>query len=420
MATIEDMAIAHTQTSGAEATPDAGGWRSRVCNAAELQNRSFPPMRWVVPSIVPEGATLLVSRPKLGKSWLMLDLAVAIAAGRFTLGEIKPAQGAVLYLALEDGHRRLQRRITKLLPSFNGSWPMPLEICTEWRRGQGGLADIRDWITSATSPRLIIIDTLAQFRPMASGKQTLYTEDYNAIVGLQKLASEFNIGIIIVHHDRKSEAEDVFDTASGSLGLTGAADTILMMKRLAGTVSLHVRGRDIEDKELALSFDKATCRWSVQGAAADVRRSSERKRVLMALENGPLGVKEIVLAAELKSRNAADQLIFKMVKDGEIVRSDRGQYALPEASPPDPSKIDKIRNSEEHPIEKQKIISADANLIDLTGDKDSAPTSQPDYPDLPAFVDRRANGHGDHRKPALGPVGDSLDDLEPPFRGDAA
>src|SRR5437879_6084365 len=100
MATIEDMAIAHTQTSGAEATPDAGGWRSRVCNAAELQNRSFPPMRWVVPSIVPEGATLLVSRPKLGKSWLMLDLAVAIAAGRFTLGEIKPAQGAVLYLAL--------------------------------------------------------------------------------------------------------------------------------------------------------------------------------------------------------------------------------------------------------------------------------------------------------------------------------
>src|SRR5947207_5914014 len=137
MATIEDMAIAHTQTSGAEATPDAGGWRSRVCNAAELQNRSFPPMRWVVPSIVPEGATLLVSRPKLGKSWLMLDLAVAIAAGRFTLGEIKPAQGAVLYLALEDGHRRLQRRITKLLPSFNGSWPMPLEICTEWRRGKG-------------------------------------------------------------------------------------------------------------------------------------------------------------------------------------------------------------------------------------------------------------------------------------------
>ena len=95
--------------------------------------------------------------------------------------------------------------------------------------------------------------------------------------------------------------------------------------------------------------------------AADVRRSSERKRVLMALENGPLGVKEIVLAAELKSRNAADQLIFKMVKDGEIVRSDRGQYALPEASPPDPSKI----------VEwVEEAYRETAKLMDLVGLRD--------------------------------------------------
>ena len=114
---------------------------------------------------VPEGATLLVSRPKFGKSWFVLDIAIAIAAGRFTLGQLKPVQGDVLYLALEDGPRRLQRRITKLLPSFSGSWPSSFKIATEWSRAdQGGLDDIEHWLRAAKTPRLVTIDTLAQFR----------------------------------------------------------------------------------------------------------------------------------------------------------------------------------------------------------------------------------------------------------------
>ena len=137
-----------------------------------------------------------------------------------------------------------QRRLTRLLPTFSGTWPPQLTIATEWPRAdQGGVADIKQWITSVATPRLIIIDTLAQFRKISNGKAPIYTDDYAAISDLQKLASEHNVGVLIVHHDRKSEADDVFDTVSGSLGLTGAADTILIMKRQAGTVTLHVRGR---------------------------------------------------------------------------------------------------------------------------------------------------------------------------------
>jgi hypothetical protein len=367
---------------------EADGWRQKVFDAATLQTMRFPPLKFVLPDFVPEGATLLVSRPKLGKSWLVLDLAIATAAERFTLGELKPSPGDVLYLALEDGKRRLQRRITKLLPTFSPLWPSQLKIATEWRRAdRGGLADIENWITSVEAPRLVIIDTLAQFRKMSVGKTQAYTDDYAAISDLQKLASKHNVGIVIVHHDRKAEADDVFDTVSGTLGLPAAADTILIMKRHAGGVTLYVRGRDIEESETALQFNKASCKWSILGVAAEVFRSAERGRVLAALAGavGGLGVSEIAQAAELPNRNAADRLLWKMFKDEEVVRVRRGVYSLPDVPQGEAGKVGKKgRNGSE----ASDVATENDNLTDLT--------------DLTAI-----NG----RKPALGPPGDSLDDF---------
>jgi hypothetical protein len=175
---------------------------------------------------------------------------------------------------------------------------------------------------------LVIVDTLAQFRNLSSGKVQMYTDDYAAISELQKLASKYNIAIIIVHHDRKSEADDPFDTVSGSLGLTGAADTILIMKRQAGTVTLHVRGRDIEEAEKALQFNKATCRWSVLGEAADVRRSDQRTRVLGIFERSTDPISPADLAAEIPglSKDNARQLLRRMTEAGEIEKKSYGAY----------------------------------------------------------------------------------------------
>jgi hypothetical protein len=306
-------------------------WRERVCDAAALQHMEFPPLKFILPGFIPEGATLLVSRPKLGKSWLVLDIAIATAAGRFTLGNLKPSAGAVLYLALEDGKRRLQRRITRLLPTFSGKWPERLKVATEWPRAdQGGLDDIEAWIVATPDARLVIIDTLAHFRKVPNGKTPAYADDYAAISGLQKVASKYNIGVVIVHHDRKADADDVFDTVSGTLGLTGAADTILVMKRQAGAVGLYVRGRDIEEVEKALQFNRATCRWTILGEAAEVFRSGERSRVIAALEEAgeALSVTEIMAAAGIKSRGAADMLLGRMVRDGVLRKVGRGRYEL--------------------------------------------------------------------------------------------
>jgi hypothetical protein len=385
-------------------------WHQRTFTAADLQARTFPPLKFILPGLVPEGATLLVSRPKVGKSWFVLDIAIAIAAGRFTLGELKPSTGDVLYLALEDGPRRLQRRITNLLPTFSGSWPERLTIATEWPRAdQGGLDAIEGWLRAAKSPRLVAVDTLAQFRKISNGKTPLYADDYAAISGPQKLASKYNVGMIIAHHDRKAEADDVFDTVSGSLGLTAAADTTLIMKRQAGAVTLHVRGRDIEESEIALQFDKASCRWSILGAAAEVHRSAERKRVLEALSAGPLQAKGIHSAAELRSRNATDVLLGKMVRDAEIVRVDKGRYALPQT---DGGQIGQTDRLNKQPTVLKEKSDSPVHLSDLNGGRQIGQAPDDDYPEMPDFLRRspppepplQTNG----RAPVLGPPGDNF------------
>ncbi len=405
-------------------SPPRKNWSDRAFSAAELQTKTFPPLKFIVPELVPEGATLLVSRPKLGKSWLVLDIAIAVASGRFTLGSMKPIQGDVLYLALEDGPRRLQRRLTKLLPTFGEKWPPRLKFATECPKAdQGGLNDIEQWISTVEAPRLVIVDTLAQFRKAPNGKAQVYTEDYGAIAELQKLASKYGIGIVIVHHDRKMDADDVFDTVSGSLGLTGAADTILVMKRQASAVTLHVRGRDIEDAEKALQFDKPSCRWTILGEAADINRSAERGRVIAALKEagGPLQAKDIWIAAELRNRNATDLLLGKMVRDGEIVRADRGHYALPDT---DAGQIGQKERSETQDSDFGEETDNLSNLSDLSADRNAPALRLPRNPGKAMGANGQPTVYRPDpgplvRAPALGPVGDSLDDLEPPFGGSA-
>jgi hypothetical protein len=333
-------------------------------SAAELQRMTFPPTRYILPGIIPQGLTLLVSRPKLGKSWLALDLCIAVATGRATLGELRPDVGDVLHISLEDGLQRLQRRMTKLLPTFTGEWPTRLTISTEWlRANEGGLKQIEDWCASVAEPRLVVIDVLARFRPQQTDK-TIYSQDYEAIAALQKIASKFNIAIVIIHHDRKADADDPFDTVSGSLGITGAADTILVMKRHAGGATLYVRGRDIEEAEKALQWNRVTCRWTILGEATEVHRSQERGAILAVLAEAsePLTVPDIMAATGF-SRNATDLLLGKMAREGEVTRVGRGRYAIPTTTGQKGQK----ERSDSYPTDIENENDDLSDLSDLSG-----------------------------------------------------
>lgn len=327
--------------------------RLGIFNAFDLGRTEFPAIKFIVPGYLPEGATILAGRPKLGKSWLALDLALAVAKGSKCLG-VECEQGDVLYLAMEDNKRRLQSRLQKLSPARElDPWPSSLEMVTEWKRhDQGGIEDIEAWAATKRAPRLVIVDVLAQFRGGRGNTETQYEADYAAVKSLQEVAGELQIAILIIHHVKKGIGEtDPFEKVSGTLGLTGAADTTIILDRDQSGCTLYCRGRDIQEYERAVTFDKFDCRWLVQGEASEVRRTDERSIILEVL----LGAEDILTVAEIVSatgmnRNACDQLLYKMAKDGQITKAKRGHYYHPDRTdltPSTPHKIDKkIRNSE--------------------------------------------------------------------------
>jgi hypothetical protein len=308
-------------------------WRDGLITAKDLQSKTFDAVRIILPGLIPEGVTILAGKPKIGKSWFLLDVCMAVAGNRFVLGETKPVQGDVLYLALEDNQRRLKKRTDKIMQGA-ATWPEPLEIHTEWRRvDQGGLDDIKEWCEAKPARRLICIDTLAKIRPIAGKNELAYGFDYRAIEGLQKLAGQYQIGIVLSHHLRKAASEDdVFDDVSGTLGLTGAADAIVILKRYSGMVKVHVRGRDIEEAEFAAEFNKDTCRWRLVGEADEVFRSQQRQAIATVLKEAkrPMSVPEIMAATERSDRNAIAILLHKMEKTGEVRHVGRGLWAHPD------------------------------------------------------------------------------------------
>jgi predicted ATP-dependent serine protease len=130
----KERASAKVQPRGKHENKISNTWRDRVYTAADLQHRTFPEISYCVPDLIPEGLTIIAGKPKIGKSWLALDICIAIAANRFCLGERKPLPGGVLYAAMEDNPRRLQRRIDRLLSTFNDKWPEGLTLTNSWRR----------------------------------------------------------------------------------------------------------------------------------------------------------------------------------------------------------------------------------------------------------------------------------------------
>jgi hypothetical protein len=293
-----------------------------------LKGMKFAPIKYVVPGVVIEGLTLFAGKPKIGKSWLFLHAAIAVAAGESTLGE-RCDQGDVLYCALEDNARRMQDRAKIIRPGKD--WPSRLHVQHQMPRlSVGGLEYIREWIDSVEHPRLIGIDTLTMVRPPKGRDATQYEADYNAVATLRTLAADRGVAIVVVHHLRKMESDDAFDTVSGTLGLTGAVDSILVLKRdQSGAIIMHGRGRDLEELEKAMAFDKGTCTWTVSGEVEEVKRSTAQQKILDALaEIGePASPNDIAVVARTTAGNVK-QFLRKLVDAGLVTRLERGKYAL--------------------------------------------------------------------------------------------
>jgi len=296
--------------------------------AAELLAKEFEPTRWVIPDVLPEGLSLLVGKPKKGKSWMALGMCEAVALGGVALGTKRVEQGDALYLGLEDNEKRLKKRLQKIL---NGtSPPERMHLHTEWPRlDEGGAEALDAWLKEYPETRLVVVDTLAKIRKPARG-QNIYTEDYSALEELLPLASKHQVAVVVVHHLRKAAAADPVDEISSSTGLTAGVDGFLILRRTPGSKgpTLYVDGRDIEEPtEYALIWNLNTATWTIEGDAEEVRISKERGDILLTLNRAGewMSPKEVADALGANHNNVK-KLMWTMLGDGQLVKNNRGKY----------------------------------------------------------------------------------------------
>jgi hypothetical protein len=241
-----------------------------------------------------------------------------------------------LYLALEDNQRRVQARLQALCPlrRQRGINLSRLKIRTVAPRIDNGLfAELDKWRTSVKDPRLIIIDVYMKIRPPRKRGEDVYAADYAAVVPLQRYASQYGIAIVLVTHTRKMEAEDPLESISGTNGVTGAADSVLVLSRGSKGTVLYGRGRDIAEIETAMTFDDG--RWHIRGDADEVLKSDERRKIIRVLKESPepLNPKSISDLTGMKPANVRN-LVRNMFRDGELCQPRVGFYCLPTVMTP--------------------------------------------------------------------------------------
>lgn len=285
-------------------------------SAADLQQRDIPPIRWIVQDILPAGLTILASPPKFGKSWMAMCLCLSVAMGGRFLGYRCYKCGA-LYLALEDGERRLKSRMEKILVTLPA--PSGFDFATTAPTLSTGLLDVLEgYMRLHPETGLIIVDTLAKVRD-AGGGRDIYAKDYGDIGTLKRFADSHNIALLLIHHLRKAgDDSDPFARISGTNGISGAADTMMVLakeRRGDDTAMLSITGRDVEQADLVLRFNKDSCLWENMGDAdafaeqqanREYQESPIVKTIVKLLEQSPDGwsgsTKELLQAGTYISR----------------------------------------------------------------------------------------------------------------------
>ena len=238
-------------------------------SAKELLSKPLKKPYIVVNDMLCQGFTILGGPPKIGKSWLCLDLCISVCNGQPFL-EFETNQSECLYLALEDSYNRLQDRLKKVLGTNKVPEGFHLAIYCE-PLNEGLIEELEDQIKQHPNIKLIIIDTLQKVRGNQGKTESAYSYDYKEIGKLKYFADENELCILAIHHLRKGkDRSDPFNQISGSTGLTGAADTSIVLDKTENSnILLAITGRDVESTEKLIQFDKLAFKWSVIGDASD-------------------------------------------------------------------------------------------------------------------------------------------------------
>ena len=229
----------------------------------ELFQTSYTSRPPIIEGLLYAGAYILAGAPKIGKSFMVAQIAYHVSTGQ-DLWEYKVHQGTVLYLALEDDFQRIQSRMFMMYGVEDT--PNLHFATTAGKIGNGLDEQLENFIREHSDTNLIIIDTMQKIREVG-GEAYSYASDYEIIGKIKQFADQHGICVLTVHHTRKQQADDSFETISGTTGLLGCADGSLLMqkkKRTGLDATVKVVGRDQQDQILYLKKDPQTQIWNLE------------------------------------------------------------------------------------------------------------------------------------------------------------
>lgn len=241
----------------------------KTVSMSELYDTVFQSKPPLVEGLLYPGTYIFAGAPKLGKSFLMAQLAYHISTGT-PFWNYPVRKGSVLYLALEDDYRRLQERLYRM---FGTQISDNLHFSVSANQiGKGLDEQLQGFINAHPDTNLIIIDTLQKVREMG-GDNYSYASDYEIIARIKRFTDRYGVCVLLVHHTRKQNADDKFEMISGTTGLLGSADGGFILqkeKRTSNKATLEVSGRDQPDQKFHLSRNPQTLLWELETAETEL------------------------------------------------------------------------------------------------------------------------------------------------------
>jgi AAA domain-containing protein len=324
---------ATTAPSGPAAVPVIIGTDdfSNLIDGRTLDGLYLPKKPMLIDEIMAAGSTLLIGKPKKGKSWMALEISLAVATGTAFMG-YAVTQGDVLYLALEDNRHRIQSRMRTVCNAKGVPVPGNVRFGTIEDKVPGmdnGFVDrLRRHFERYPHCRLVIVDTLKTVRPAKTRGEDSYEHDRRALDPFTHMMADFpGKSVIVVHHARKAGTLDVHDSASGTTGLVGAVDQawFLTVHDETGGLVLAGVGRDIEPFDFAVEREDGL--WVNKGDPDEANMSEIRSKIMneLNLHMFPRTPNEIAKAIDEKPVNVRNRL-KAMLKGGWIEKDGYGKY----------------------------------------------------------------------------------------------
>lgn len=308
--------------------------RLKKINAVDLYNADIRTPTWAVEQLLPGGLSVLASPPKTGKSYFVLQAALAVAQGVPFLGQ-RTHKGRVLLLSLEDTESRLRKRMIQMVPDLRHI-PPNLDMMTEFPRLDADGLAVLDEEISENGYRLVIIDTWGRTKPIAQAKrgENAYESDVRIVAEVKRIADKHECSILLVHHLKKggSKESDWLESLSGSMGLSATVDGLLAIEReRAAEVGILKRsGRDLEDdSDIGLKW--LAPGWEFSGNAREMLQSTARKGILASIAKAKEPVTPKYIALDTGGKDSTVRvLLMKMKQAGLVAVTSDGKYFIPQ------------------------------------------------------------------------------------------